>query len=185
MITRCSWANNSLIEQEYHDQQWGKPTYDDPLLFELLILEMMQAGLSWQTILKKRESMRTHFDGYNVHKIAAYDQSKLEQLMTEPSIIRNQNKLKAMINNAKMFIRVQKEFKSFSNYLWQFSDYTIVDNQPLKPEHIPTQSPLSERIVQDMKQRGFKFIGPTMIYSYLEAVGVINNHLMSCFVRKK
>lgn len=182
-MLRCPWATKSQVEQDYHDQQWGKPTKEDEVLFEFLILEMMQAGLSWRTVLEKREAMRQHFSNFKVEDIAHYDLSTIDQLMQEPSIIRNRRKLEAMVQNAKMFIKVQQEFKTFSQYLWSFTHHAIIDDHPSDPSLIPTQSPLSKQISDDLKARGFKFVGPVIIYSYLEAMGIINNHLEYCVCR--
>lgn len=183
MIQRCPWANVSALEQEYHDQQWGKPTKDDSVLFEFLVLESMQAGLSWKTILVKREAFRLHLDDYDYHKIAEYDEAKLNQLLQEPSIIRHKLKLQATINNAQRFIEVQKEYGSFANYLWKFTNYQVIDNKPSKMEEIPAYNELAEIITKELKRRNFKFLGPTIIYSYLQAIGIINDHLEFCFVR--
>ena len=185
MKQRCPWATQSPLEQDYHDQQWGRPTEDDATLFEFLILELMQAGLSWKTILTKQQAFRTHLDQFDYHKIAQYDQDKFNQLMNEHSIIRNRLKLEATINNAQKFIEVQQEFGTFSNYLWAFTDHKVLDYQPETSTEVQTTNQLAKTITKDLKKRGFKFLGPTIIYSYLQAMGLINDHLMDCFVRKE
>ncbi len=185
MKKRCPWANQSSVEQDYHDHQWGRPTKDDATLFEFLILELMQAGLSWKTILTKQQAFQIHLDHFDYHKIAQYDQNKLNQLMQEPSIIRNKLKLEATINNAQKFLEVQKAFGSFSNYLWAFTDYQVIDYQPKTSSEVLTTNDLAKTITKDLKKRGFKFLGPTIVYSYLQAMGLINDHLMDCFVRSE
>ena len=172
---RCSWAGSEEIYIKYHDEEWGVPTYDDEKLFELLILESFQAGLSWITILKKRENFKKAFDNFDVIKVAGYDDEKISELLENKGIVRNKRKVTAAVKNAQLFIDIQKEFKSFSNYIWSFTDGEII-----KAEYL-TESELSKKISKDLKKRGMNFVGPTIIYSYLEAIGIINNHQKDCF----
>ena len=176
---RCDWAENvEEIYVRYHDEEWGKPVYDDTKLFEMLLLESFQAGLSWITILKKRENFREAFDNFDVHKVAAYTEEKIEQLMQNKGIIRNRLKIKAAIKNAQVFMDIQKEYGSFSTYLWRFSDHKVIP--PTDP--IPVSSPLSDKISEDLYKRGMRFVGTIIIYSYLQAIGVINDHEEGCFL---
>jgi DNA-3-methyladenine glycosylase I len=179
-MKRCEWCTEDKIYVDYHDNEWGKITTDERELFEFLILESFQAGLSWLTILKKRENFRIAFDNFDYKKIAKYDENKFEELMADKNIIRNKLKIRAAINNASKFMEVQSEFGSFYNYLWNFVDGKQIINRPKNMEEFPTKSELSDRISKDMKKRGFKFIGTTIIYSYLEAVGVIDDHMEGC-----
>ena len=182
MITesdRCGWANKEL-DIEYHDTQWGKPCYDDDELFEMLILEGFQAGLSWTTILNKRENFRKAFDKFNYKKIAKYNEKKFEELMLNEGIIRNKLKIHSSVINANKFIEVQSEFGSFSKYLWGFVNNKPIINKWKTLQEVPASTELSDRISKDMKKRGFKFVGTTIIYAYLQAVGVVNDHLTSC-----
>lgn len=175
MKTRCDWVSDDEIYIKYHDEEWGVPTYDDEKLFELLILESFQAGLSWITILKKRENFKKAFDNFDVFKVAGYDDEKINELLENKGIVRNKRKVTAAVKNAQVFIDIQKEFKSFSNYIWSFTDGEII-----KAEYL-TESELSKKISKDLKKRGMNFVGPTIIYSYLEAIGIINNHQKDCF----
>lgn len=176
---RCSWLDlKSKLYVEYHDTQWGKPTYDDKILFEMLLLEWFQAGLSWLTILKKREAFRKSFDQFDVLKISHYNDSKVEELMNNNNIIRNRAKIIATINNATVFIAIQKEYGSFSNYIWGFTNNEIIKNSN---DIFSTTTQLSDKISKDLKKRGMKFIGSTIIYSYLQAIGIINDHETKCF----
>ena len=176
---RCPWAEDvEEIYTKYHDEEWGVPTYDDRELFEMLVLEFFQAGLSWITILKKRENFRKAFDNFDVKKVSEYDAEKIEELRGNAGIIRNKRKIEAAINNAKIFMEIQNEFGSFSNYIWGFTDNKVlIDTE----ENYKTNSPLSDKITKDLKKRGMKFVGTTIIYSYLEAIGIINNHVHECF----
>ena len=160
---------------KYHDEEWGKPLHDDQKLFELLILETFQAGLSWITILKKRENFRKAFDDFDVEKMASYDENKIEELRQNKGIIRHKGKIVSAVNNAGIFIEIQKEFGSFDNYIWGFTDGEII-----KAEFL-TESELSKKISKDLKKRGMKFVGPTIVYSYLESIGIIDNHQKNCF----
>ena len=172
---RCTWAGSDEIYIRYHDEEWGVPTHDDRMLFEMLVLESFQAGLSWITILKKRENFKKAFDDFDVEKVADYDDCKVEELRLNEGIIRHKGKITSAINNAQVFIEIQKEFGSFDEYIWGFTDGEII-----KAEFL-TESDLSKTISKDLKKRGMKFVGPTIIYSYLESIGVIDNHQEDCF----
>lgn len=172
---RCSWAGPDEIYIKYHDEEWGIPTHDDKELFEMLVLESFQAGLSWITILKKRENFKKAFDDFDVEKVANYDEDKVEELRMNEGIIRHKGKITSAINNAGVFIEIQKEFGSFDSYIWGFTDGKII-----KAEYL-TESDLSKLISKDLKKRGMKFVGPTIIYSYLESIGIIDNHQKDCF----
>lgn len=186
MITkqRCSWVNlNSAEYITYHDNEWGKPVHDDRLLFEMLILEGAQAGLSWEIVLKKRKNYRRLFANFDPVKVAKFTSVKISKLLTDPSIIRNRLKIESAINNAKMFLEVQKEFGSFDRYLWQFVDHQPIINAFSSLKDYPIKTALSDKISRDLKKRGFRFIGSTIIYAYLQAVGVINDHMLNCYKR--
>ncbi len=172
---RCSWAGPDEIYIKYHDEEWGIPTHDDRELFEMLVLESFQAGLSWITILKKRQNFKKAFDDFDVEKVAAYDESKISELLENEGIIRHRGKITSAINNAQVLIEIQKEFGSFDSYIWSFTDGEII-----KAEYL-TESDLSKDISKDLKRRGMKFVGPTIIYSYLESIGIIDNHQEGCF----
>lgn len=172
---RCTWAGSDEIYIRYHDDEWGVPTHDDRLLFEMLVLESFQAGLSWITILKKRENFKMAFDDFDVRKVADYDEEKVEELRSNEGIIRHKGKITSAINNAHVFIEIQEEFGSFDEYIWGFTGGEII-----KAEFL-TESDLSKEISKDLKKRGMKFVGPTIIYSYLESIGVIDNHQEDCF----
>lgn len=179
-MNRCSWCNlNNNKYILYHDNEWGKPTHDDNKLFELLILESFQAGLSWECILNKREDFRKAFDNFNYKKISKYNETKINELLNNKNIIRNKLKIKAAINNSKIFIDIQKEYKSFSNYIWSFTKNNIIY------ENDKVSSELSDKISNDLKKRGMKFVGTIIIYSYLQAIGIINSHEENCFLYKK
>jgi DNA-3-methyladenine glycosylase I len=180
-MKRCEWVNNNPLMIKYHDEEWGTPCYDDSTLFEYLILDMFQAGLSWELMINKRENFRKAFDGFNYKKIAKYDEKKKKNLMNDEGIVRNRLKIDAAINNAKRFLDIQKEFGSFSNYLWRFVNNKRVDNKFNKREHIPTNTPLSDKISKDLKKRGFKFVGSTTFYAYLQGIGMVNDHTINCF----
>lgn len=175
---RCAWAENVCgLYREYHDKEWGTPVYDDQKLFEMLVLESFQAGLSWLIVLKKREAFREALDGFEPKKLAEYGESKLEELMSNEKIIRNRRKLESLSVNAKVFLEIQKEFGSFHDYLWGF-----VDGKPVVTnENIPAQTPLSDKVAADLKKRGMRFMGSVTVYSYLQAVGIVNDHEKGCF----
>ena len=175
-LERCKWVNlKNEIYVKYHDEQWGEPIYDDKKLFEMLILETFQAGLSWECVLNKRESFRKAFDDFDLEKICKYDNNKEAELLQNSSIIRNKLKIKATINNAKIFKEIQKEYKTFSNYIWKFTNNQIIY------ENDKTSSKLSDTISNDLRKRGMKFVGTTIIYSYLQSIGIINSHEDNCF----
>lgn len=177
-MNRCKWVNlNNKIYVDYHDKEWGKAIYDDKKLFELLILEIFQAGLSWECILNKRESFKKAFDNFDYIKISKYNDEKINELLLNKEIIRNKLKIKAAINNAKIFIEIQKEYKTFSNYIWSFTDNKIIKN---KDDNLKVSSYLSDKVSNDLKSRGMKFVGTVIIYSYLQAIGVIDDHELSC-----
>lgn len=181
MEKRCEWADNSEIMVNYHDQEWGKPLHDDGKLFEFLILEGMQAGLSWSTILKKRDAFRKAFAHFDVQKVAAFTSEKVEELMQDPGIIRNRLKIEASINNARRFLEVAKEFGSFDHYIWEFVGGQPIVNHWEKLSDIPAKTELSDKISADLKKRGFKFVGSTIIYAHMQATGMVNDHLTHCF----
>lgn len=174
---RCKWVNlNNPLYVAYHDTEWGNPVFDDHCLFEMLILESFQAGLSWECVLNKRKDFKIAFNNFELNKVINYDDNKIAELLSNEKIIRNRLKIKAAINNAKIFKEIQKETKSFSNYLWHWTDYKIIH------ETGKTSSALSDAISKDLQKRGMKFVGTTIIYSYLQAVGVINSHEKDCFL---
>ena len=174
-IKRCSWVTDDEIYIKYHDEEWGVPTHDDHKLFEMLILESFQAGLSWITILKKRENFRKAFDNFDYVKISEYNDNKVNELRENEGIIRHKGKINATINNAKIFMKIQDEFGSFDSYIWEFTNGKIIKAE------FKTESELSKTISKELKKRGMKFVGPTIIYSYLESIGIINNHQENCF----
>jgi DNA-3-methyladenine glycosylase I len=184
-LTRCPWAGSEPIYQEYHDQEWGVPSNDDRHLFEMLILEGAQAGLSWLTILKKREGYRKAFQNFDVNKVAKFNTRKVESLMKDASIVRNRLKILSTIQNAKMFIKIQKEFGSFDSYLWQFVNGKPIINHWKTLKDFPAKTELSDRISKDLLKRGFKFVGSTIIYAYIQAVGLVNDHTDDCFRKGK
>ncbi|NLK03839.1 MAG: DNA-3-methyladenine glycosylase I [Clostridiales bacterium] len=179
--TRCVWAGDSPIYIDYHDREWGRPLHDDIRLFEMLILEGMQAGLSWITILRKREAFRQAFDGFDPYKVALYDEAKIQELLTNEQIIRNRLKINAAVSNAKIFINIIKQYGSFDQFIWAYVDYVPIINHWEKHEDIPASTPLSEKISKDLKKMGFKFVGTTIIYSFMQAIGMVNDHVKECF----
>lgn len=180
MIKRCAWATTEL-GIIYHDTEWGVPAHDDRVLFEFLILEGAQAGLSWETILRKRENYRLAFDGFDARKIAKYDQRKVAELLTNPGIIRNRLKVAAAIENAKSFLTVQKEFGSFDRYIWEFVGSHPRKNRWATSDQIPSSTPESDLMSRSLKQRGFKFVGSTICYAFMQAVGMVDDHTQDCF----
>lgn len=176
--SRCDWAHMSEEMMAYHDNEWGTPCHDDGRLFEALVLDSFQCGLSWAIILKKREAFRRAFDGFDAKKIAGYGEDKVQALLDDPGIVRAVGKIRATITNARVFLAIQDEFGSFSNYLWSFTDGQVVVNTDDK---IPTRSALSEAVSSDLRKRGMRYVGPTTTYAYLEGVGVINDHVLSCY----
>ncbi len=182
---RCPWAGNTAIYVAYHDHEWGRPVHDDKKLFEMLILECMQAGLSWITILKKREAYREAFDGFDPEKVAHYGDTKIQQLMQNEGIVRNRLKILAAINNARIFLNIVKKHGSFSNTLWKYVDHTPIVGHWERVEDIPVTTPLSDTISNDLKKMGFKFVGSTTIYAFMQAVGMVNDHITTCFIYKE
>lgn len=178
---RCAWCGNDPLYMEYHDNEWGVPVYDDDKLFEFLILETFQAGLSWITILRKRENFRIAFDAFDYKKIANYNEAKYEELLLDAGIIRNKLKIKATISNAVAFMEVQKEFESFSTYIWNFTKGKPIKNKWNNSKELPANTKLSDEISKDLKKRGFKFVGSTVIYAHLQATGMVNDHITDCF----
>jgi DNA-3-methyladenine glycosylase I len=178
---RCNWPKNDTLYIQYHDKEWGVPIYEDKKIFEFLLLETFQAGLSWITILRKRENFRKAFDDFNYQKIANYSDDKLEDLRQDSGIIRNKLKIKAAKTNAIAFIEVQKEFGTFSKYLWSFVDGEPIKNKFSKMNEIPANTPLSDKISKDLKSRGFKFVGSTIVYAHMQAMGMVNDHTLDCF----
>lgn len=178
---RCGWCLSSDLYKEYHDKEWGVPVYDDQKLFEFLILETFQAGLSWITILKKRENFQSAFDDFNYKKVANYPEEKIQELMLDAGIIRNQLKIRAAVSNAIAFMKVQEEFGSFSKYIWNFTGGKPIDNKRQSLKEVPATSPLSDAISKDLKKRGFKFVGSTVVYAHMQATGMVNDHVEDCW----
>jgi DNA-3-methyladenine glycosylase I len=181
MPIRCAWANSSPLEQEYHDQEWGVPVHDDRLLFEFLILEGAQAGLSWSTILRKREGYRRAFDSFVPELVAAYDQRKIEELLGTREIVRNRLKIEAAIKNARAFLKVREEFGTFDNYIWRFVDGRQMPNAWTNVSEIPSSTKESDVMSKDLKKKGFSFVGTTICYAFMQAVGMVNDHTIDCF----
>ena len=179
LIQRCSWATTDLYK-EYHDHEWGKPVHDENKLFEMLILEGMQAGLSWLTILNKREAFRIAFDNFDCKKVALYDDAKIEELMQNSSIVRNRLKIKSAITNAQQFIKIQESYGSFDSFIWSYVDGKPILNQFQTETDIPARTALSDQISKDLKELGFKFVGSTIIYAYMQAIGIVNDHVKGC-----
>jgi len=181
-ITRCKWAEGVNLDYiEYHDKEWGVPAHDDKVQFEFLILEGAQAGLSWSTILNKREGYRQAFADFDVEKVARFTDKRVEKLLTNPAIVRNRLKVRSAVTNAKAFIEVQKEFGSFSKYIWGFVDGKPIQNKFRKDSDIPATSPESDDLSKDLKKRGFKFVGSTIVYAHMQATGLVNDHVVGCF----
>lgn len=178
---RCEWCVGDTLYEAYHDQEWGVPVYDDDTLFEFLILETFQAGLSWITILRKRENFRAAFDNFDYKKIALYQEEKYNALLQDAGIIRNKLKIKATISNAQAFIKIQKEFGSFSKYIWDFVDGRPIKNSRKNNKDLPATTNLSDALSKDLKKRGFKFVGSTVIYAHMQATGMVNDHEIGCF----
>jgi DNA-3-methyladenine glycosylase I len=179
-MNRCPWAQDEL-NAKYHDTEWGVPVHDDRLLFEMLILEGAQAGLSWITILKKRENYRRAFDNFDARRIAKYDAKRVEKLMGDPGIVRNRLKIESTVRNAKAFLEVQKEFGSFDAYIWQFVGGKPIQNRRRSMKDIPARTQESDAMSKDLLKRGFKFVGSTICYAYMQAVGMVNDHITDCF----
>ncbi len=180
-MKRCSWCGEDELYIKYHDKEWGVPVFDDRKQFEFMVLESAQAGLSWITILRKREAYRKAYEEFDPVKVAEFDENNIEELLKNDGIIRNRRKIESSINNAKRFMEVQREFGSFSEYLWRFVDYKPIVNKWKSEAEVPAKTELSERISLDLKKRGFKFLGPVIVYSHLQATGLINDHVADCF----
>ena len=182
---RCAWAGNEPLYQAYHDEEWGIPCYDDRALFELLILEGAQAGLSWITILKKRENYRRLFDNFDASKIARYTPKKIEKLLLDPGIVRNKLKVNATVINARAFLELQKEPGGFSGFVWSFVDGKPIINNPRSLKEVPSKTAQSDALSKALKKRGFKFIGSTICYAFMQAAGLVNDHTVDCFCHSK
>lgn len=181
-VKRCAWAGDSSLEYiAYHDKEWGVPVRDDQVQFEFLILEGAQAGLSWSTILNKREGYRKNFADFDVQKVARFTPARIEKMLQDPAIVRNRLKVESAVTNAKAFIKVQKEFGSFSDYIWGFVDGKPIQNRFKKDSDVPATSPESDALSKDLKKRGFKFVGSTIMYAHMQATGLVNDHITSCF----
>ncbi|NQZ77640.1 MAG: DNA-3-methyladenine glycosylase I [Ekhidna sp.] len=186
MKTRCQWCANSFEAYvRYHDEEWGVPVHDERTHFEFLVLESAQAGLSWATILKKREGYRKAFSDFDASVVASYTESEVEKLLQDPSIVRNKLKILATINNAQRFLEVQKAFGSFDNYIWQFVDGEPIINAWKTRDQVPVTTPTSDKLSKDLRQRGFKFLGSTTIYAHMQAIGLVNDHTVDCFRYKE
>ena len=182
-VVRCAWCEKDDLYRNYHDQEWGKPIYDDETIFEFLILESFQAGLSWYTILAKRENFRAAFDYFDYQKIAQYSEEKVEELIQNAGIIRNRLKILATINNAQKFMEVQKEFGSFSKYIWGFVNHQPIITRPKTLKEVPATTEISDALAKDLKKRGFKFMGSTVVYAHMQATGMVNDHVEDCWIK--
>ncbi len=180
---RCQWCVGIPIYEAYHDNEWGVPVYNDQTLFEFLILETFQAGLSWITILKKRENFRMAFDQFDYQKVALYNETKIQELLQDSGIIRNQLKVRSAVSNAIAFMKIQQEFGSFSKYIWQFTEGKPIVNNPKTLKEVPATTPLSDTISKDLKKRGFKFVGSTVVYAHMQATGMVDDHVADCWKR--
>jgi len=181
---RCAWCEKDDLYRNYHDNEWGKPVYDDATIFEFLILETFQAGLSWYTVLAKRENFRKAFDKFDVKKVANYSDTKLQILSEDAGIIRNKLKIKATVSNAQAFIKVQEEFGTFSKYIWDFVDGKPIDIHPKSLKDVQATTEISDKLSKDLKKRGFKFVGSTVVYAHMQATGMVNDHVEDCWTRK-
>ena len=179
--TRCPWAGNNPLYIDYHDNEWGRPVHDDIKLFEMLILEGMQAGLTWITVLNKREAFREAFEGFDPYKVALFGDTKIQELMANEKIIRNRLKINAAVSNAKAFLKVIEEYGSFDKFIWGYVDYAPVTGHWEKHEDIPAKTQLSDKMSKDLKKMGFKFVGSTIIYAFMQATGMVNDHITKCF----
>lgn len=181
---RCGWCEKDDLYRNYHDNEWGNPVYDDETLFEFLVLETFQAGLSWYTILKKRENFRKAFDHFDYKKIALYSEDKVQELLQDAGIIRNKLKVRGTISNAIAFMEVQQEFGSFSKYIWEFTGGKPIDNTPKAMKDVPAVTEISDKLSKDLKKRGFKFVGSTVVYAHMQATGMVNDHVADCWTRR-
>lgn len=184
-VTRCAWAGTDPLYVEYHDKEWGVPVHDDQKLFEFLVLESAQAGLSWITILRKRENYRKAFAGFDPKKVARFNEKKVATLLTNAGIVRNNLKIRAAINNAQRFLEIQKEFGTFAEYMWSFVNHKPIQNKRKALTGVPATTPISDALAKDMKKRGFKFLGSTVLYAHMQAVGMVNDHITACHCYKK
>jgi len=182
---RCDWSGSDPIYVEYHDHEWGVPVRDDRKQFEFLVLESAQAGLSWLTILKRREGYRRLYEGFDPEKVVRFDESRIQTMLKDTGIIRNRKKIESSINNARRFLEVREQYGSFSNYFWGFTDGKQVVNHFLSMNEIPATTPLSDTITKDMKQKGFQFLGSTILYAHMQATGLVNDHMVDCFRHKE
>lgn len=182
-MQRCAWVTDDEIYKKYHDEEWGRPVHDDHKLFEFLVLEGAQAGLSWLTVLKKREHYKKVFDGFNPEKVANYDDKKIQALLNDTGIIRNKLKMNSAVRNAKVFLKIQQEFGSFDAYIWGFVDGQPILNHFKTIEEVPAKTALSDRISKDLQKRGMNFVGSTIVYAYMQAIGMVNDHTLDCFCR--
>ncbi|PZL70041.1 DNA-3-methyladenine glycosylase I [Enterococcus plantarum] len=182
---RCDWAQGKELEETYHDEEWGTAEHSDQKLFEMLILESMQAGLSWSTILKKRGTLTSAYDQFDYTKIAEYTQEKIDSLLKDPGIIRNKLKINATINNAQVFMRIQEEYGSFDQFIWSYVDGTPIKNRWKEVGEVPASTELSDKISKDLKKKGFKFLGTTTVYAFMQATGMVDDHLAHCFKRQE
>ncbi len=180
IIKRCEWCLSSTLDTKYHDEEWGVPVYDDNILFEFLILEGAQAGLSWSTVLKKRENYRLAFHNFDPNRIANYNQNKIDSLLADPGIIRNKLKVNSAVTNAKLYLQVQQDYGSFSDYIWQFVDHKPIKTHPKTIDEVRATSPESDTMSKALKKKGFKFVGSTICYAYMQAVGMIDDHVVGC-----
>ena len=178
---RCGWCLGDPLYEAYHDEEWGVPVHDEQKLFEFLILETFQAGLSWITILRKRENFREAFDDFDYKKVAKYSEEKIQELLLNPGIIRNKSKVRSAVTNAQLFMKIQEEFGSFDKYIWSFVDHKPLQNKVENYKNAPATTKISDKLSKDLKKRGFKFVGPTVVYAHMQATGMVNDHEVSCF----
>ncbi|MEJ2250471.1 MAG: DNA-3-methyladenine glycosylase I [Candidatus Lokiarchaeota archaeon] len=181
MVKRCQWANYNEEMKKYHDNEWGVPVHDERKLFEAIILQGAQAGLSWNTILQKRDNYRTAFDNFDYNKIVDYEERKVENLLQNEGLVRNRLKIESVISNARVFVKIQEDFGTFNEYLWKFVNFEPIQNRLDSMDQLPAKTDLSIQISKDMKKKGFKFVGPTIIYALMQAIGMVNDHLIYCF----
>ena len=181
MVKRCSWCGSDPLYVAYHDEDWGVPVHEDQLLFEMLILEGAQAGLSWLTILKKREHYRQAFHGFDIAKVASYSNQEIDRLMQDPGIVRNRLKIEAAVKNARGVLQIRQEFKTFADYLWRFVDGQPITNAWQDTSAVPANTKISDQLSQDLKQRGFSFVGSTICYAFMQSIGMVNDHIIDCF----
>lgn len=180
-LNRCTWARKPEIMTRYHDQEWGVPLWDDDRLFEFLVLETFQAGLSWLVVLKRREGMREALDGFDAETIAGYDDVKIEALLQDERLIRNRAKVKALVSNARSFLDIQERHDGFANYMWDFVDGTPIVNRWRDGSEVPSTTPIAEELARSLRSHGFAFVGPTVVYAHMQATGMVNDHLVTCF----